>query len=201
MVTIVGIAGGSGSGKSTLARKIAEQLGEDETLIVSQDSYYIDQSEKFTQDGGDVNFDHPGSLEFSLLASHLKALKAGLSVEIPSYDFPTHKRLAKGIPVVPRRVVLVDGTLILSQTVLLPYFDVCVFLDVDGDIRYERRLRRDTAERGRKAAGILNQWNNHVAPMHEQYVQPSKSNADIVIGNDESFDECIENIVHRYCRN
>lgn len=197
-IDVLGIAGGSGSGKTTLARRIAERLGEDQCLILSQDSYYVDQSEKFTEDGGDINFDHPDSLEFTLLATHISELKAGNAIEIPSYDFPTHKRLAKGITASPRRLVLVDGTLVLSQSVLLPHFDYTVFVDVDGDIRYSRRLRRDTSERGRQAEGVLRQWTNHVAPMHAQFVQPSKSNADLVIGNDDSFEHCVNDIVRRY---
>ena len=194
-IDVLGIAGGSGSGKTTLARRIAERLGEENCLILSQDSYYVDQSEKFTEDGGDVNFDHPASLESTLLATHIGELKAGKAIEVPSYDFPTHKRLAKGITASPRRLVLVDGTLVLSQSVLLPYFDYSIFVDVDGDIRYSRRLRRDTAERGRQEEGVLKQWANHVAPMHEQFVYPSKSNADLIIGNDDSFEHCVSQIV------
>ena len=197
-ITVLGIAGGSGSGKTTLARKIAERLGEGNCLVVSQDSYYVDQSDKFTEDGGDINFDHPDSLEFTLLAKHVAELKVGNSIEIPRYDFSTHKRLEKGVLAAPKRVILVDGTLVLSQSVLLPHFDYSIFVDVDGETRYSRRLKRDTSERGRLEAGVLKQWTNHVAPMHEEFVAPSKSNADLVVRNDESFEQCILDITLRF---
>ena len=197
-VAILAIAGGSGSGKSTLARRIASRIGPDRCLIVSQDNYYIDQSEQFDEDGGEINFDHPAALEFSLLAIHLQELRLGKPVEIPVYDFPSHKRMSKGISTDSKSIILVDGTLILSQDLLLPLFDFSIFLDVTSTTRYERRLRRDTIERGRDASGVIKQWRNHVVPMHNHFVEPSMTNADRVIQDEASFEGCIEQIAHRY---
>lgn len=178
---IVGVAGGSGSGKTTFAKRLAEQLGPDLCTIVGQDSYYIDQSHKFDGDGGSVNFDHPDSLEFSLMAKHLKMLKENQSIDVPIYDFPTHKRLAKAIHLDPKPIVLVDGILILSQPDVVKELDEAVFIDCDENLRYERRLKRDVEERGRTPLGVFKQFHNQVKPMHDQFVEPSKKEATLVV--------------------
>lgn len=181
---IVGVAGGSGSGKTTFARRLSELLGPDLCAIVGQDSYYIDQSDKFDQDGGSVNFDHPDSLEFSLMAKHLRDLKANHSIEIPIYDFPTHKRLAKTLQMNPRPIILVDGILILSQPEVVKALDEAVFIDCDENLRYERRLKRDVEERGRTPLGVFRQFHKQVKPMHDQFVEPSKQSATLVVNPD-----------------
>ncbi len=178
---IVGIAGGSGSGKTTFAKKLAEQLGEDLCAILGQDSYYIDQSHKFDGDGGTVNFDHPASLEFDLMSSHLKALKCSESIEVPIYDFATHKRLEKTITFKPKPVILVDGILILSIPSVRSELDEAIFIDCDENLRYERRLNRDVVERGRTPLGVFKQFHNQVKPMHDQFVEPSKKSATLVV--------------------
>ena len=144
---------------------MSELLGPDLCAIVGQDSYYIDQSDKFDQDGGSVNFDHPDSLEFSLMAKHLRDLKANHSIEIPIYDFPTHKRLDKVIHLEPKPIVLVDGILILSQPDVVQQLDEAVFIDCDENLRYERRLKRDVEERGRTPLGVFKQFHNQVKPL------------------------------------
>jgi uridine kinase len=197
-VWVIAIAGGSGAGKTTLSRRVVERLGPARCVTLNQDSYYIDQSARFKEDGGDVNFDHPASLEFSLLAKHLRCLKRGEAVEVPVYDFASHTRRAKGELVEPRPVVVVDGTLLLSQGELLPLFDVAVFIDVDTTLRYDRRLSRDTRERGREAAGVRAQWDNHVQPMHEAFVGPSGENATYRVSDDAELERCVEELVRRF---
>ncbi len=180
--TIIAIAGGSGSGKTTFAKRLLSALGTHQAAIVAQDSYYIDQSHRFDRDGGAVNFDHPSALDFNLMAHHLKDLKQGLAIEIPIYDFATHKRLARTEPLAPHRFILVDGILILSQENLRPHFDISVFIDVEEKVRFERRLKRDTTERGRTAEGVREQFFRQVAPMHNEFVGPSAQYAQWKVG-------------------
>jgi len=188
---IIAIAGGSGSGKTTFAKRLLEKLGSSTAVILGQDNYYRDQSHKFDKDGGAVNFDHPDSLEFSLMAKHLSELKKGLTVEIPLYDFATHKRKSESIKLAPHPIILVDGILILSQAILLPQFDYKVFIDCDETTRFTRRLSRDVIERGRTPEGVRNQFYKQVKPMHDEFVEQSKNIADLVI-NKENFDAQLE---------
>lgn len=177
---VIAIAGGSGSGKTTLAKEILKSLGEDKCVIIGQDNYYFDQSAKFDRDGGAVNFDHPDALEFTLLAEQLKQLKQGLAVNIPVYDFATHKRFTKTVHIEPHPIVIVDGTLILSQNILLPLFDESIFIEVDEKTRFQRRLKRDVEERGRTPEGVREQFYKQVKLMHDEFVEPSKANATLL---------------------
>ena len=194
---IIGIAGGSGAGKTTFSMKIREALGQDVCQFISQDNYYIDQSDKFTEDGGAVNFDDPSALEFSLLENHLQDLSQGSSVEIPIYDFASHTRSAKTLRVEPAKVILVDGTLILSEPAAISRFDIRIFIDIEEDIRFERRLFRDTRERGRTAEGVKAQWFKQVKPMHDQFVQPCSLVADYLIRDDASWESCLKQVLSR----
>jgi uridine kinase len=194
-IKVIAIAGGSGSGKTTFARKLVAALGADQVAVLSQDAYYRDQSARFDGDGGAVNFDHPGALDFPLLGQHIQALRRGEMVQIPIYDFPTHKRAAQTVALAPRPVVLVDGTLVLSQEQLLGFFDHSVFLDVPETVRFERRLRRDVNERGREPEGVRRQFERQVGPMHDQFVQPSSSNARLVVLHGDDVDEWIRRLV------
>lgn len=193
---IVGIAGGSGSGKTTFAQRLIEKLGADRAAILSQDSYYIDQSHRFDGDGGSVNFDHPDALDFSLLEQHLVSLKDGAAVEVPRYDFVTHTRLETAIAFAPVRFVLLDGTLVLSQSNLRPHFAEAIFLEASEEVRFSRRLRRDTQERGREAEGVRRQFELQVKPMHDLFVEPSKRHANQLIPNDEPNDSHVETVLH-----
>ncbi len=178
---VIGVAGGSGAGKTTLARAVVEALGIERCVLLSQDRYYIDQSARFVEDGGDVNFDHPSALEFTLLAEHVQILARGDSVEVPVYDFASHTRQAKGDVILPRPIVVVDGTLILSQEVLRPHFQLMVFVDVPEKLRFERRLHRDTVQRGRTEEGVLRQWERQVAPMYATFIESTKGYADLIL--------------------
>src|SRR5262249_18401642 len=151
-------AGGSGSGKTTLAKKIQKALGSKGCVILGQDSYYIDQSKSFDRDGGAVNFDHPNALEFSLMKTQIELLRLGRNIDVPIYDFATHTRSSEKEIVRNCPYILVDGTLILSQRPLVPLFDEAIFLEVDEDTRFQRRLKRDVEERGRTPQGVRDQF-------------------------------------------
>ena len=194
---IIGIAGGSGAGKTTFSTRIREALGPSNCQFISQDNYYIDQSDRFVEDGGSVNFDDPGALEFSLLEKHLGDLSLGRTVEIPVYDFATHTRSSQTLSVEPAPVILVDGTLILSEPASISRFDIRIFIDISEDIRFERRLFRDTRERGRTAEGVKAQWEKQVKPMHDLYVQPCGQTADYLICDDASWNHCLTQILER----
>jgi uridine kinase len=191
---IVAVAGGSGSGKTTLARKLQSALGKN-SKILSQDNYYRDQSQNFKGDGS-VNFDHPSAIDFDLMADHLKKLREGLSIQIPIYDFSTHMRKKETIQFDPVQVVIVDGTLILSQEKLRPFFSFCIFIDVPESIRFSRRLKRDTEQRGRTAEGVKIQFDSCVKPMHDIFVEPSKKFASMIVTNDLNLDEIVKKLSH-----
>lgn len=178
---IVAVAGGSGSGKTTLAKKLQEALG-DQAKILSQDSYYRDQSHLFKGDGS-VNFDHPDAIDFDLMAQHLKMLSCGQTIQVPVYDFSTHTRKKETISFSPGSVVIVDGTLILSQAQLRPFFSFSIFIDVAEEIRFARRLKRDTEQRGRTPEGVKKQFESFVKPMHDVFVEPCKNHATMVVTN------------------
>ena len=178
---LIGLAGGTGSGKTTVANAIVKRVGEERIAILSHDSYYRD----FVDLPKDIldrqNFDHPDSLESELLVRHLKALKQGMVVETPIYDFKVHCRAAESRRVEPRKVILVDGILIFAEPELRKLFDVKIYVDTDADIRLIRRLKRDIAERGRSVESVVTQYESTVRPMHMEFVEPSKRYADLII--------------------
>jgi uridine kinase len=182
---VVGIAGGSCSGKTTLAQALFTALGGGHCGLIYQDSYYIDQSARFKEDGGEVNFDHPSAIDFALLARHLSELRRGHGIDVPVYDFVTHTRKATTVAQDSRAVILVDGTLILSQPEVREFLDESIFVECSEAMRFDRRKQRDTRERGREVAGVVRQFNNHVKPMHDQFVEPSKRHASKLLANDE----------------
>jgi uridine kinase len=178
---VIGIAGGTGSGKTTVAHAIVKRVGEERIAFLSHDSYYRD----FVDLPKDVlnrkNFDHPDSLETELLVRHLKALKQGMVVEAPIYDFKVHRRAPETRRVEPRKVILVDGILIYVESELRKLFDVRIYVDTDSDIRLIRRIRRDIAERGRTLDSVVEQYETTVRPMHMEFVEPSKRYADLIV--------------------
>ena len=177
---ILGVAGGSGSGKTYFAQELKLALGEHAT-IVYQDNFYIDQSHRFDHDGGSVNFDHPESLDLKLLAHCLSELKSGLPSKIPIYDFKTHTRKDEKLHLEPTAIVIVDGILIFHPDYLRDQFDEMVFFDTPETLRFERRLSRDVTERGRTPEGVEAKFLKQVKPMHDQFVDPSKNHAHVVI--------------------
>jgi len=177
----VGVAGGSGSGKTTFARALYEALGEEHVTYITHDSYYKDLSHLSLAERAKANFDHPNSLDTALLVEHLRALKRGESVEVPEYCFATHARLARTMKVEPRRVILVEGILIFADRALVQELVIKVFVDTESDLRLIRRIHRDVKERGRSLESIVDQYVKTVRPMHMDFVEPSKREADVII--------------------
>ena len=183
--TIVGIAGGSGSGKTTLSQLLATLLAE-QCATISSDDYYHDNGHLSPAKRAKLNFDHPDALDLALLSEHLNALRNSESVAIPKYCFETHTRLADSQLVVARRVVFVEGVLIFSDANLRAAMDIRIFVDADDDVRFERRLDRDTKQRNRSKECVTAQWKSTVAPMYEQFVKPTRRHAHLVINSNES---------------
>lgn len=181
---IIGIAGGTGSGKTTVVQQIMNELPSDEVGIISQDSYYRQTSRLSYEERSKTNFDHPNAIDFELLATHLADLKAGKTIEQPVYSFITHNRTSDTVITHPRKVMIVEGILILSDALLRDMFDIKVFVYADSDERLIRRLKRDIAERGRDMEEVLNRYQTTLKPMHEQFIEPTKAYADIIIPHD-----------------
>ena len=180
-LVIVGIAGGSGSGKSTIVAELVHLLGPGITTVIHHDWYYRDLSHLELEDRTEVNFDHPSSLETELLVKHVMTLIAGNSVDAPSYDFSTHTRSSSTIQLEPSQVLILDGILALAHEQLRKLMDICVFVDTDVEKRLERRLERDSGERGRNPASVIQQFESTVLPMHHKFVEPSREYAEITI--------------------
>lgn len=194
---IVGICGGSGSGKTYFAQALVRDLGQLACEIVCQDNFYLDQSARFDFDGGSVNFDHPSSIDFKCLAQCLSQLKSGQTAEIPSYDFAIHKRKPEMVKVAAKPVILVDGILIFHSEPVRRLFDDLIFFDAPETLRYQRRLERDVNERGRSADGVRNQFLNQVKPMHDEFVEPSKVHARMVVSGADGFDATVAEFKRR----
>lgn len=178
---IIGICGGTGSGKTTIARKIVESVGNENVILIEQDSYYQNLADIPLDERRQVNFDHPVAIDADLLVSHLTHLKNGQVIEMPIYDFKTHTREAESEFIEPGKIVIVEGILIFSQPKILELLDIKVFVDTPSDIRLLRRIRRDIKERGRTLEQTLNQYETTIRPMHTEFVEPSKRFADIII--------------------
>ena len=195
-VYILAVAGGSGSGKTYFAQALANRLGPQKAMLLSQDSYYIDQSDRFDHDGGSVNFDHPNSLDFDLMAKQITQVKNQKSIEIPIYDYATHKRKQLTVHQKAKPVIIVDGILVLGQPKLRELFTESIFVETPENIRYERRLQRDISERGRTPEGVRAQFKAQVKPMHDKFVEPSKEFATYInSGTDiNEFNSLLEQI-------
>lgn len=180
---IIGIGGGTGSGKTTVVHQIVTQLPADEVCVISQDSYYKDTSDIPHEARIKINFDHPNSIDFDLLVSHLEELKKGNSFEQPVYSFVEHNRIGKTVTTNPRKVIIVEGILILTHPEIRELFDIKIFVHADSDERLIRRLKRDIAERGRDLDEVLNRYQSTLKPMHQQFIEPTKEFADIIIPN------------------
>lgn len=196
-VFFIGIAGGSCACKSTFARRLCEAFGADYCRILDQDSYYRDQSSRFDYDGGSVNFDDPSSIDFDLLHRHLLQLQRGEPIDVPIYDFATHQRLSASVQMYPTDIILVEGALILTQPPIMELLTESVFMDAPESMRLERRIKRDTLERGRTREGVLAQFYNHVKPMHDRYIEPSKRLATYIINGEAAMQETIEDLVSK----
>lgn len=182
---IIGIAGGTGSGKTTVVHQIMNELPSTEVGIISQDSYYKETTNLSYDERTKINFDHPRAIDFELLIQHLKDLKAGKVIDQPIYSFITHNRTDDTITTHPRKVMIVEGILIFTNPEIRDLFDIKVFVHADSDERLIRRLKRDIAERGRDMEEVLTRYQTTLKPMHEQFIEPTKAYADIIIPNDK----------------
>ena len=196
--TVIGVAGGTGSGKSTLVRKLQEAFAEKDVVTLSHDFYYKPHNDILLEERRKLNYDHPQSFDTDMMVMHVEMLKNGIPLERPVYSFVDHTRLQQTIPVVPAKVLIVEGILIFDSKALRDLMDIKVFVDTDADLRLARRILRDVAERGRTMESVINQYIGTVKPMHEEFVEPSKKYADVIIPeggfNSVAISLLIENI-------
>jgi uridine kinase len=194
---VIGVAGGTGSGKTTVARQILKRAGTEQISLIQHDAYYKDLGNLPLAQRTMKNFDHPDALDNELLIAHLRELKASKAIDLPVYDFTTHTRTGQTQRVEPHRVVLVEGILIFADAALRRLLDVKIYVDTDADIRFIRRLQRDIAERGRTMQSVIHQYLATVRPMHEEFVEPSKRYADVIIPEGGFNDVAIDMIAAR----
>ncbi len=180
---IIGIAGGTGCGKTTVVNQIVNELPENEVCVISQDSYYKDTSHLAYEERVKINFDHPQSIDFELLGQHLTALRKGETIEQPVYSFVEHNRTSETVSTAPSKVIIVEGILILTNPKIREMFDIKIYVQTDSDERLIRRLKRDIAERGRDMDEVLDRYQNTLKPMHQQFIDPTKEFADLIIPN------------------
>ncbi len=194
---VIGIAGGTGSGKTTVATNIMQRLDLDSVTILEQDAYYCDLTDLAPAQRERCNFDHPDSIEAGLFVEHIRALKMGQEIERPVYDFTVHARTTDTIPTVPRDVVIVEGILLFHFPEARALLDIKIFVDTPSDIRLLRRITRDIHERGRTLESVTQQYLETVRPMHEEFVEPSKRHADVIIPEGGYNDIAIDMIASR----
>lgn len=180
---VIGIAGGTGSGKTTVVNKILKKLNVEGVNILSQDNYYHDNQNLSIAEREALNYDHPKSIDFDLLLQHVKDLKNGKSIDQPVYSFVTHCRTGDHVLIEPKSVLIVEGILVLTNKELLNEFDLKLFVHADSDERLIRRIKRDTQERGRDLEEVLHRYQTTLKPMHQEFIEPSKNDADIIIPN------------------
>ena len=178
---LIGIAGGSGSGKTTLANNLVNYFGENEVSILRHDNYYKRHDEMSYEERSRLNYDHPDAFDTELLCAHIRQLKAGHRIEMPVYDYSVHNRSDKTTPVLPNPVIILEGILIFAEPELVDLMDFRIFVDTDADERIQRRIKRDVNERGRSLESVMRQYRETVKPMHDQFVEPSKRKANIII--------------------
>lgn len=180
---IIGIAGGTACGKTTVVNQLLEELSKDQVNLISQDSYYKDNSHLSYEERCAINFDHPNSIDFPMLCQHVQHLKMGQSVDQPIYSFEEHNRTGQTLRTEPSAVLIIEGILVLTDPQLRDLLDIKLFVHADADERLIRRIKRDTLERGRDLTEILNRYQSTLKPMHDEFIEPSKVHADIIIPN------------------
>lgn len=180
---VIGIAGGTGSGKTTVVNKILQQLNTEGVNVLSQDNYYHDNQNLTLSEREMLNYDHPKSIDFELMLNHVRALKSNTAIEQPIYSFVTHSRSGDYVIVEPKNVLIVEGILVLTNPELLKEYNLKVFVHADSDERLIRRIRRDTQERGRDLQEVLHRYQTTLKPMHQEFIEPSKNEADLIVPN------------------
>ena len=179
-ILVIGIAGGTGSGKTTLMRSLTEKFGGN-IAVISHDNYYKAHDDMPMEERAKLNYDEPAAFDTDMLVEQLRLLKQGRTIHCPVYDFSVHNRTKETIEIAPKKVIIVEGILIFADPALCREMDIKIFVDTDADVRLARRIRRDVRKRGRSLDSVLEQYLTTVKPMHEQYVEPSKKNADLVV--------------------
>ena len=195
-IMILGIAGGTGSGKTTITRRLIQSFGGD-VSVIHHDNYYKAHHDLPYEERAKLNYDHPDSFDTELLVEALKDLKQGRAVSCPVYDYTIHDRTDKTITIYPTRVIIVEGILIFESRELCEQMDIKIFVDTDADVRILRRIVRDVRDRGRSLESVINQYLNTVNPMHEQFVEPSKRRADIIIPEGGHNQVALEMVIER----
>lgn len=202
---LIGIAGGSGSGKTTLANGLVNYFGEDEVSILRHDNYYKRHDDMTYEERTRLNYDHPDAFDTPLLCDHIRRLKAGQRIEMPVYDYTIHNRSDRSTVVLPNPVIILEGIMIFAEPALLELMDFKIFVDTDADERILRRIIRDVNKRGRSLESVIRQYRETVKPMHDQFVEPSKRKADIIIPeggkNDAGMQVILELIRSRLRKN
>ncbi len=178
---VIGVAGGSGSGKSTVTREVLKSIGQEMAAVVMQDDYYLDQTDIAPDERPKTNYDHPDAFDWPLMMQHVDALRRGEAIEMPEYDFSLHNRSRKSITVNPAPVIVIEGLFALYDPALCSMMSLKIFVDTAPDVRFIRRLQRDIAERGRSTESVIAQYLNTVRPMHKQFIEPTKRNADVIL--------------------
>ena len=178
---VIGVAGGSGSGKSTVSQQVLASFGADMVSVVMQDDYYCDQTHLSPEVRRQQNYDHPQAFEWPLLVQHIQALRNGEAIEMPEYDFTLHNRSSRTIPVKPAPVIVIEGLFALYDEDLRDMMSLKIFVDTASDVRFIRRMQRDITERGRSVESVIEQYLETVRPMHKQFIEPTKRNADVIL--------------------
>lgn len=180
-VTVIGVAGGTGSGKSTLVKRLQEAFKNDDVATLCHDYYYKGHPELSYEERTKLNYDHPQAFDTDMMVEHIRALKNNVPIERPVYSFVEHNRTEETVPVKPSKVIIIDGILIFENKELRDLMDIKVYVDTDADIRLARRILRDVRDRGRSMESVITQYTTTVKPMHEEFVEPSKRYADVII--------------------
>ena len=194
---ILGIAGGSGCGKTTVVKKMISNLPKDSVTVISQDFYYKDNGHLSAEERAKINFDHPASIEFTLLIKHLEMLRKGQAIEMPIYSYLTCARAKETIPVAPKKIIILEGILIFTNARIRELMDIKAFVDADADDRLMRIIWRDIEERGRSFKEVLDHYETYVKPMHLQFIEPTKRYADIIVPQGGENDIAIDILASR----
>lgn len=188
---IIGVGGGTGSGKTTVVNKILADLPQEDAIILSQDHYYFDNKHLSFEEREKINFDHPRAIDFNLMVQHIQDLKLGKTIDQPNYSFITHTRTGDFVRIRPHQIIIVEGILVFTHQPLRDLFNMKIFIHADSDERLIRRIKRDILERGRYLEEVLVRYQETLKPMHEQFIEPTKSYADIIIPNMHQNDVAI----------
>ena len=193
----IGVAGGSGSGKTTVAESLATMVGAEHLALIPLDAYYVARHHLPIEERARANYDHPNAFDWDLLDEHLAFLGAGQTVPVPVYDYTVHDRSSEVLMVAPRRLVVLEGILVLSEARIRERLDLKVFVDIDADLRFIRRMERDVAQRGRSPQSVVDQYLDTVRPSHMQFVEPSKRYADVIVPHGGRNDAAVDVLVAR----